>query len=108
MPLNQSSENYLLHYVILRNHPPFYMAIQVLRLRVEIFKGEVSRANGSAYTGQQNPEESVSNGIQTHDSVTPEAQNHTHHHFSMISYKLSKENSQNLTFFLLATNEHEI
>jgi hypothetical protein len=48
MPLNQSFENYLLHYAILRNHPPAYMAPQVLRLRVELFKNEVSPTNGFA------------------------------------------------------------
>ena len=40
------------------------MAIQVFVLREELFKREVSPTNDSAYTGQQNPEESVSNGIQ--------------------------------------------
>jgi len=101
MPLIQSFGNYLLHYVILCNHPPVYMAIQVFSLRVEFFKCEVFPANGSACTGQQNPEESVLNGIQALDSDIPEAQNHTHHHFSMISYKFSNENSQNFTFFSL-------
>ena len=99
MPLNQSLENYLLHNVILRNHPPVYMVIQVLRRQAELFKREVSPTNGSACTGQQNPEESVSNGIQARDSGIPEAQSYTHHHSSMISYKFSNENSQKFTFF---------
>jgi hypothetical protein len=99
MPLNKSLENYLLHNVILRNHPPVYMAIQVLRLRAELFKREISPTNGSTCTGQQNPEESVSIGLQARDSGIPEAQSYTHHHCSMISYKFLKENSQNFAFF---------
>ena len=92
----------------LHNHPPVFMAIQILRLRVEPFKREASTSNGSAYTGQQNSGESVLHGIQAVDSGIPVAQNHTHHHFSMISYTLSNENSQNLTFFILAMNVHTI
>jgi hypothetical protein len=84
------------------------MAMQVLRLQAELFKREVSPTNGSACTGQQNPEESVSNGIQDRDSGIPEAQSYTHHHSSMIFIQVFKRELAKIYFFLLVKNVQEI